>query len=182
MHNVITNVQAAGHVYLVRSKSDASESAHMLLIFDMLGCSDEQNISGLMVHLKANIGDQCYPNTTSLEIKPWTILRKEFHIIHIGNLKESEYLLDPTIVPSYVVQYQTPAIFQQIADITIPIGTRCTLIQLLANNVYNKLVSDNNNQERWTSSFNCETFARSFLIHGLGLKWPDIEIAGDQSV
>ncbi|CAF1137032.1 unnamed protein product [Rotaria sordida] len=180
MPNLMINVQAASHVYLARSKLDASKSAHMLLIIDMLGGSDEQNISGLMVHVKANIGDRHYPHTTSLEVEPWSCSRKQFHIIHIGNLTESEYLLNSLFIPPYVIQYQTPAIFQQIANINIPVGIRCNLIHLLANTVYYKLVSDNNNQERWTSSLNCQKFARAFLIDGLGLKWPDIAVAGDQ--
>ncbi len=74
------------------------------LIF--LDCSDEENISGLMVHVKANIGDRCYSHTNGLEVEPWSCSRQQLHIIDMGNLIQSEYILNLVLIPPYVIQYQ----------------------------------------------------------------------------
>jgi hypothetical protein len=37
-----------------------------------------------------------------------------------------------------------------------------------------------NNEEKWSSSVNCQQFARYFVLDGLGLDWPNnINIADD---
>jgi hypothetical protein len=41
------------------------------------------------------------------------------------------------------------------------------------------MVAQNNSQERWTSTLNCQQFARDFVTQALGLRWPNIEVAGD---
>lgn len=74
------------------------------LIF--LGCSDKENISDLMVHVKATIGDRCYSHTTGLEVEPWSCSRQQLHIIDMGNLIQSEYTLNPVLILPYVIQYQ----------------------------------------------------------------------------
>ncbi len=54
------------------------------------------------------------------------------------------------------------------------------LIDLLqATNVYYQIVGQNENKERWTAVLNCKQFARVFVTQALGLRWPDIEVAGD---
>ncbi len=38
-----------------------------------------------------------------------------------------------------------------------------------------------NDQEIWSSTINCQQFARRFVAETLGLKWPnDIQVTGDK--
>jgi len=99
MANVIINVEAAGNVYLVFTNPDRSKSSYMLILLDLAGATDENNISGYMVHLKANMGDGHCPHSTTLDTQTWDCLRQNVAIIHVGNLRESHYLTNPAIVP-----------------------------------------------------------------------------------
>ena len=44
-------------------------------------------------------------------------------------------------------------------------------------NIYYAMVTENQDEERWTSILNCQRFARTFVKDGLGLVWADIDMA-----
>lgn len=181
MVNRKTNSEMANRVYLLENKSDVPTSSRLFVLIDLLGCSDEKTMSGFMIHVIANVGDKLCPCTTSLSTKQWTYPREKLNVIYIGNLVDSVYLSNPNMIPSYLLLHTPNNVFQQIVSSTVSINIRFSLINILADNVYSELLFNNNNHERWTSTLNCQQFARLFVIIGLGLKWPDTitTIAGD---
>lgn len=103
--NVIINPQLAGRVYLILCDPNEPKSSHMLLLIDLLGSSNETDVSGLMVHLTASTGDGHYPHFTKLQMEGWSFNRDRVGIITIGNLSESIYLSDPSCIATHVNPY-----------------------------------------------------------------------------
>lgn len=99
------NPEIAYRVYLLEDTSDISESPYMIVLIDLLGCSDDKTMCGSIVRVLRNTANETNSSTTSLSAKESTFSREEFNVTYIGSLTDSIYLLNPSLIPSYVLQY-----------------------------------------------------------------------------
>ena len=87
--------------YLIIHYPDDVKKSHISIMIDIGGNSTLKYITGLMIHLIANMNDGQYPHSTTIKNELYTIDRSNIQIINLGNISESRYLIDTNLLPSY---------------------------------------------------------------------------------
>lgn len=88
--------------YLIIHDKNHEKRSHMSILIDIGGNSTDDNITGLLVHLVANLGDGECPHSTSIRHELWTSTYDNVGVIPLGRLSQSKYLMDQDAIPQYL--------------------------------------------------------------------------------
>jgi len=149
-----------GDVYLafykqetpVQNETVIEKRRHSVIIVDVAGASNDTTISGILLHLAARLDEG---GRTRFDAHYLHRERKIFpELYFIGKIKNEYYQGDPS--------------------------RWATKLTDAAHDWYNEYVASSSTKEhKWSSSVNCNKYAR-FVLEKFGLRWPeDRVVVGD---
>jgi hypothetical protein len=87
------NVSLANKCYIVILDASGAKNAHMGILIDLAGMSNDTELSGLLIHAIANVGDGQVPHSADFQCHPWTGIKSELVFSYVGELCDSKYLV-----------------------------------------------------------------------------------------
>jgi hypothetical protein len=90
---VPVNYNLANKCYIIILDPAGAKNAHMGIVIDLAGMSDDTEIRGVLVHAVANIYDGLVPHSTDFQFHAYSGIKSELVFRYVGELCESKYLV-----------------------------------------------------------------------------------------